>query len=70
MKNSKLLALIRRLIKPFVSRSFWYQLLFITCCTIFNIIMFQYLFKDIPKSWIWFTGWVHCIIYYAIFKRR
>lgn len=67
MKKVKLLKIAKWLIKPFISRIFWYRILFITACIIFNIVMFEFLFKDISKSWIWFTGWVHCVIYFSLF---
>jgi len=70
VKYKKLLAITQWIIKPLVSLRFWFQALFVFACVIFNVIMFEYLFTDMSKSWIWFTGWINCIIFYAIFNRK
>lgn len=67
---SKILAVIWKLIKPFVSRSFLLKLLFVTVCTILTAITFEIIFPNSCKSWIWFTGWVQALIYAVIFYRK
>jgi hypothetical protein len=63
------LQLKRWLRKPLVSRSFLLKLIFVAVCTIFTAILFESIFPNSCKSWIWFSGWVQALIYVAIFNR-
>ena len=60
----------RWLCKPFVSRSFLLKLVFVAICTIFTAVLFESIFPNSCKSWIWFSGWVQALIYVSIFNRR
>lgn len=59
----------RWLRKTFFSRSFLLKLLFFAICTIFTAILFESIFPNSCKSWIWFSGWCQALIYVEIFNR-
>ena len=53
-----------------VSRIFLLKLVFVAICTIFTAVLFESIFPNSCKSWIWFSGWVQDLIYVSIFNRR